>query len=86
METNLYVLDWGNGMVGIFRGSDLSQVNNSTKGSFFGDLKYVMKLYDMASANITYLSSHEELQQLRESRNLERKPTLDEYLEKHFKH
>jgi hypothetical protein len=38
METNLYVLDWGNGMVGIFRGSDLSQVNNSTKESFFGDL------------------------------------------------
>lgn len=86
MQTKLYILDWGNGMVGIFRDSDLSQTSNSTKESFFGDLKYVMELYDMTSANITYLSSHEELQQLRESRNLERKPTLDEYLEKHYKY
>lgn len=80
MRTNLYVLDWGNGMVGIFRDSDLSQVGNSTKESFVGDLRHVMRTYNMNATNIQFLESHEELQRLRESRNLGRKPTLDEYL------
>lgn len=79
-ETDFYVLDWENGMVGIFRGSTLSQINNGSKEDFFGDLKYVMRLYDAESANIHYLSSHEELNRMREQRNIERKPTLDNYL------
>lgn len=79
-ETDFYVLDWGNGMVGIFRGSTLGQANNGSKEHFFDDLKYVMRLYDAETANIHYLSSHEELNRMREERNLERKPTLDKYL------
>lgn len=79
-ETDFYVLDWGNGMVGIFRGSTLGQANNGSKEHFFDDLKYVMRLYNSESANIHYLSSHEELNRMREQRNIERKPTLDEYL------
>ena len=81
METDLYILDWGNGMVGIFKGSTLGQCNNGSKSSFISDLKYVMRLYNMNnSANIHFLESREELQKLREERGLEKKPTLDEYL------
>ena len=80
MQTKLYILDWKNGMVGIFRDSDLSQVGNSTKESFMGDLRYVMRIYNMNTTNIQFLESYEELQRLRESRNLRRKPMLDEYL------
>lgn len=79
-ETDFYVLDWGNGMVGILRGSTLDQVNNGSKEHFFDDLKYVMRLYKTESANIHYISSHEELNRMREQRNIERKPTLDKYL------
>lgn len=67
-------------MVGIFRGSTLDQANNGSKEHFFDDLKYVMKLYDAETANIHYLSSHEELNQMRKQRNLEQKPTLNKYL------
>lgn len=79
-ETDFYVLDWGNGMVGIFRGSTLSQASNGSKECFFDDLKYVMREYDAETAKIHYLSSHEELNRMREERNIERKPTLDDYL------
>lgn len=64
-ETDFYVLDWGNGMVGIFRGSTLDQANNSSKEHFFDDLKYVMRLYDAETAKIHYISSHEELNRMR---------------------
>lgn len=79
-ETDFYVLDWGNGMVGIFRGSSLGQVSNGSKERFFDDLKYVMNLCDAEIAKIHCLSSHEELNRMREERNIERKPTLDDYL------
>lgn len=79
-ETDFYVLDWGNGMVGIFRGSTLSQVCNGSKECFFDELKYAMRICDAETANIHYLSSHEELNRIREQRNIERKPTMDKYL------
>lgn len=79
-ETDFYVLDWGNGMVGIFRGSTLDQVNNGSKEHFFDDLKYVMNLYDVETVNIHYISSHEELNRIREQRNISQKPTMDKYL------
>lgn len=81
-ENELYVLDWGNGMVGIFKGSTLDQCSNGSKSSFMSDLKYVMKLYNMENtAEIHFLESREQLQQLRKEKNLEQKLLLDEYLE-----
>lgn len=79
-ENKFYILDWGNGMVGIFRDSDLSQVDNSSKNMFCWSLKHVTNLYGCSEATIQFLENREELQRLREERGLERKPTLDEYL------
>lgn len=79
-EKKFYILDWGNGMVGIFRDSDLSQVDNSSKNMFCWSLKYVMNLYGCSEATILFLENREELQRMREERGLERVPTLDEYL------
>lgn len=79
-EIKLYILDWGNGMVGIFRDSDLSQAANTTKKLFVWSLKHVMNLDRCNSIEIQFLENREELQRMREERGLERKPTLDEYL------
>ena len=80
-ETDLYILEWeGCNMVGIFRGSDLNQVDNSSKESFLSALKHVTRLYSMDEVKMHFLSSHEELNRLREQRGLESKLVLDEWL------
>lgn len=80
MEKNLYILDWDNGMIGIFRGSDLSQVDNSTKESFFDSLHHLIKMYDCENVCVNFLESYDELKKLREQRGLEQKPLFDEWL------
>lgn len=84
-ETDLYILDWANeapGMIGIFRGSDLSQVDNGSKSMFYGNLKRVVSLYDPDESGLKlhYLNSYNDLKELREARGLEQNPSLDEYL------
>lgn len=75
-ETKLYILDWNNGMVGIFKGSDLSQAANNTKSMLCWTLKHCMDLYGMKECIIEYLESHEQLNELRIQRGLEKKPTM----------
>jgi hypothetical protein len=82
MEKDLYVLKWeDSNMIGIFRGSDLSQIDNSTSDMFYTSLKHVMTMYNSKSAKIHILESYDELKKLRDKRNLEQKPTFDEWLE-----
>lgn len=83
-EKKLYILDWKNGMVGIFRDSDLSQVDNGSKDSFLMSLKHLSNVYETKEFTIEFLESREQLQELRESRGLEKKPTLDEWLQKEY--
>ena len=80
MEKNLYILDWDNGMIGTFRGSDLSQVDNSTKESFFDSLHHLIKMYACENVCVIFLESYDELKKLREQRGLEQKPLFDEWL------
>lgn len=83
-EKKLYILDWKNGMVGIFRGSDLSQVDNGSKDSLLMSLKHLSNVYETKELIIEFLESREQLQELRESRGLERKPTFEEWLQKEY--
>ena len=81
MEKDLYILKWEDcDMIGIFRGSDLSLVSNSTESMFFWSLQHVMNIYNCKDITIHIIKSREELQNLRRQRGLKTKPTLDEYL------
>lgn len=84
-ENKLYVLDWGNGMIGIFKGSNLSQVMNNTKSMLAWSLKYAMELYDCNGCEVEFLESREQLNKLRIEKGLNKKPTFDEYLHQRYK-
>lgn len=84
-ENKLYVLDWDNGMIGIFKGSNLSQVMNNTKSMLDWSLKYAMELYDCNGCEVEFLESREQLNKLRIEKGLNKKPTFDEYLHQRYK-
>lgn len=60
----LYILPWGNGMVGYFK-ENFEQVLNTSVGNENGDLEYLRKYFGCEGFDITYLHSHAELNELR---------------------
>jgi hypothetical protein len=67
-------------MVGIFKDTNLEQVMNTPKRTFADNLLYLKDLYHCDTLELEFISSHDELNKMRVSRGMEKKPTLDEYL------
>lgn len=77
----LYLLDWeSSDMIGGFNGDTLTQVFNTDKKLLSFSIQHIMKLKHVKSCEIEFLASHEELNNLRRSRNLETKPTYDVWI------
>lgn len=70
-----------NDMIGIFKDTDLEQVMNTSKRMFADNLLYLKDLYHCDTLELEFISSHDELNKMRSSRSMEKKPTFDEYLE-----
>lgn len=69
-----------NDMIGIFKDTDLEQVMNISKRMFADNLLYLKDLYHCDTLELEFISSHDELNKMRASRSMEKKPTFDEYL------
>ena len=75
MTKKIYILYWGNGMVGIFD-EKFDQINNGTEKALNSDLQYVKRLYGCEKFDITYLHSHEELNMYRRMHGYQEKGEL----------
>lgn len=71
----IYLLDWQNGMVGIFRGDNFEQVSNTSKEMLLWSLQHLMGVYKTDSFEISFLKSHEELNNKRREAGIGTKPT-----------
>lgn len=60
----IYILHWGNGMVGYFD-ETFNQVLNTSEGNRDDDLDYIRSLKGCTDLDITYLHSHDELNEYR---------------------
>lgn len=60
----VYILPWGNGMVGYFD-ERFEQILNTSVGDQKGDLDYIRSLRNCKDLDITYLHSHAELNEYR---------------------
>ena len=69
-------------MIGIFKDTNLEQVMNASKHTFADDLLCLKDLYHCNTLELEFISSHDELNKMRVSRGMEKKPTLDTYLQK----
>lgn len=75
------LLYWDNNdMIGIFKDTVLEQVMNTSKRMFADNLLFLKDLYHCDTLELEFISSHDELNKMRASRGMEKKPTFDEYL------
>ena len=78
-----WLLYWDDSdMVGVFKDTNLEQVMNTTKRMFADDLLYLKDLYHCDILELGFISSHDELNKMRASRGMEKKPILDTYLQR----
>ena len=78
-----WLLYWDNSdMVGVFKDTNLEQVMNTAKRMFADDLLYLKDLYHCDTLELGFISSHDELNKMRVSRGMEKKPILDTYLQR----
>lgn len=77
------LLYWDDGdMIGIFKETNLEQVMNTSKRMLADNLLYLKDLYHCGTLELEFISSHDELNKMRVSRGMEKKPTFDKYLKK----
>lgn len=69
----IWYLKWGNGMVGIFKDSNLDQISNVSEKELDSELDYIKNLYNTDNLEICKLYSHEQLNDMRKSRCIEPK-------------
>ena len=67
-------------MIGVFKDTNLEQVMNTSKRTFADDLLYLKDLYHCETLELDFISSHDELNKMRASRGIGKKPTFDDYL------
>lgn len=72
----LYLLDWGNGMIGGFYGDSLEQAFNTCKELLAWSIKHCLELHKFKTVEIEFLESHQELNDLRKKRAMDPKPTF----------
>ena len=76
-----WLLYWDDSdMIGIFKDTNLEQVMNASKRTFANNLLYLKDLYHCDTLELEFINSHDELNKMRVSRGMEKKPTLDNYL------
>lgn len=86
MPKKLYLIDWDSSdMIGGFDGNTLNQCFNTDKKLLSWSIQHYLEMEHIKSCEIEFLESHEELNNLRRSRNLETKPTYDVWLQNQFK-
>lgn len=67
----LYLLNWGNGMIGGFHGKDLHQIFNTSKNLLFACIEQVIENYNVISIEIEIIHSHDELNKMRQDMGLD---------------
>lgn len=82
----LYLLEWDStDMIGGFNGDTLVQCFNNDKKFLSSEIQHFLEMNHVKSCEIEFLVSHEELNNLRRSRNLETKPTFEVWIKEQFK-
>lgn len=82
----LYLLDWDSSdMIGGFNGDTLEQCFNTEKKLLSWSIQHFLEMNHVKSCEVEFLASHEELNNLRRSKNLETKPTFDAWFKEQYK-
>lgn len=72
----LYLVDWGNGMVGGFREEDLEQTFNTSRDMLSWDINYYRELYEITGELDEVYITYEQLNRMRIERGFELKSLL----------
>ena len=71
----IYLLEWeSSDMIGGFYGDTLEQCFNTDKSLLLWSIQHTMEVNKVKSCDVEILTSHEELNNLRRSKNLKPKP------------
>lgn len=66
--------------IGIFENTNCKMIMDTSKHTLADKLLYLKDLYHCDTLELEFISSHDELNKMRVSRGVEKKPIFDEYL------